>query len=117
MPITQDVVTVIRASCGDCGDVELSVPDVRVRRCLDDGRSTYVFRCPSCRFPVVKPADARVVELLCDSGVALDEWHLPAELVEGGRGGAPIDHDDLIDFHAMLAGEDWYELLDGIRGR
>jgi hypothetical protein len=101
----------IRASCGDCGDVELTTNDVRVRVCVEDNQGTYTFRCPHCRFAVVKPAEPRIVDLLVASGVRLSTWSLPAELYEAHRGD-PITHDDLLDFHALLSGDDsWFEDL------
>lgn len=94
----------IRATCAECGDVELSTDDVLVRVCVDNGRGAYAFRCPDCAMAVSKPAEPRVVELLIASGVRLDRWRLPAELEET-RDGEPIDHDDLLDFHRLLADE------------
>lgn len=91
----------IRASCAECGDVELTTRDVRVRVCTHDNRGTYSFRCPRCRMVVVKPAEERTIELLVASGVEMSTWDLPAELREP-RGGAPITHDDLLDFHQTL---------------
>jgi hypothetical protein len=92
----------IRASCGECGDVELTTDDVTVRVCADDNQGSYSFRCPSCEMTVVKPAEPQIVELLVASGVRLNTWHLPAELSEP-RTGRPINHDDLLDFHALLS--------------
>ena len=102
--------TVIKASCQDCGDVEIGVRDVRVRVCVADDHGSYVFRCPTCRMSVVKPAEPRIVDLLVASGVRLEQWELPAELFEV-RSGAPIDHDDLIDFHRLLQDEAWFDAL------
>ena len=95
----------IRASCPTCGDVELTTADVRVRVCINDDRGEYSFRCPICTMTVVKPAEARTIDLLVASGVAMDTWSLPAELSEP-RIGDPISHDDLLDFHALLGRED-----------
>ena len=94
----------IRASCPTCGDVELTTADVRVRVCLNDSHGDYRFRCPICHFTVVKGAEARTIDLLVASGVAMDTWTLPAELAEQHRG-APISHDDLLDFHVLLSDE------------
>lgn len=91
----------IRASCPTCGDVELTTADVRVRVCLNDNRGDYRFRCPICHFMVVKGAESRTIDLLVASGVAMDTWTLPAELNEP-RYGAPLTHDDLLDFHDKL---------------
>ena len=101
----------IRASCTDCGDVELTTADVTVRVCADDNQGSYSFRCPTCRMAVVKPAEPRIVELLVASGVRLDTWRLPAELTEA-RHGKPITHDDLLDFHDLLTDdEQWFREL------
>lgn len=101
----------IRATCSDCGDVELTSADVQVRVCTDDESGTYTFRCPACHMMVVKPAEPRVVELLVASGVRLSTWELPAELSETHLGPA-ISHDDLLDFHDLLQRDDaWLEEL------
>ena len=95
----------IRASCSDCGDVELTTSDVHVRVCVADNRGTYSFRCPVCRMTVVKPAEPRTVDLLVASGVSYTTWTLPAELAEPRGYGGPISHDELIDFHLLLSDE------------
>lgn len=101
----------IRATCNDCGDVELTTADVSVRVCNHDNSGTYHFRCPICYMTVVKPAEPRVVDLLIASGVALCRWDLPAELSEV-RTGPVISHDDLLDFHALLdSNEAWMDAV------
>lgn len=107
----------IRASCADCGDVELTTQDVEVRVCTEDNRGTYSFRCPSCDVLIVKAADPRIVELLVATGVRLATWSLPAELFEPRSTGAPITHDDLLDFHALMQRDDWIDSLDRITPR
>jgi hypothetical protein len=98
----------IRASCGECGDVELTSADLTVRVCRDDSSGTYSFTCPHCTKVVVKAAEARIVELLVTSGVQLTTWSLPKELGERPDGD-PIDHDDLLDFHTLLQGDGWMD--------
>lgn len=93
----------IRASCSDCGDVELTTADVRVRVCTADNQGTYSFRCPICAMTVVKSAEPRTVDLLVASGVAYSTWSPPLELTEPRGTGAAFTHDDLLDFHALLA--------------
>jgi hypothetical protein len=102
--------TVIKASCHECGDVELGVAELHVRVCTADTQGSYVFRCPSCQKAVVKPAEPRIVDLLVASGVELIEWRLPAELFEA-HDGAPISHDDLIDFHHLLQADGWFDSI------
>ncbi len=100
----------IRASCSDCGDVELTSADVTVRVCSANSAGSYSFACPTCGRIVAKSAEPRVVELLVTSGVRLVTWHLPEELTEP-RAGDPIDHDDLLDFHGLLQRDDWIDTL------
>ncbi|MFN0090963.1 MAG: hypothetical protein ACKVWR_11960 [Acidimicrobiales bacterium] len=98
----------IRASCPDCGDVELTTADVNVRVCTADNKGTYSFCCPRCRLMVVKPAEPRTIDLLVASGVALAHWDLPAELAEPRFVGEPISHDDLLDFHDLVHDDDTF---------
>jgi len=101
----------VRASCETCGDVELTTVDVHVRVCVNDNRGEYRFSCPACSMTVVKAAEPRTVDLLVASGVVLDTWSLPAELNET-KVGAPICHDDLLEFHANLHDSDsWSQAL------
>jgi hypothetical protein len=102
----------IRASCADCGDVELTTRDVEVRVCTHDNQCTYSFRCPRCELVVVKSAEPRIIELLVASGVRLSTWSLPAELTEPRGEGEPINHDDLLDFHALMQRDDWIDSLN-----
>lgn len=102
--------TVIKASCHDCGDVQLGVEDLSVRVCIESDAGSYVFRCPECRMSVAKPAERHVVDLLVSSGVNLVEWSLPAEMFELHLG-EPITHDDLIDFHRQLQDDAWIDRL------
>ena len=104
--------TLIRATCSDCGDVELGTRDLTVRLCEDTEAGTYVFRCPTCTSPVVRAADRPTIDLLVSSGCRLELWTTPAELKERRPSGVPFTHDDLIDFHEILDAPDWYgELL------
>ena len=106
----------IRASCETCGDVELTTADVRVRVCINDNRGEYAFRCPDCAMTVVKAAEPRTIDLLVASGVAMDTWSLPAELGER-HNGAPISHDDLLEFHDRLHdAESWDEAIATLLG-
>jgi hypothetical protein len=100
----------IRASCVGCGDVELTSRDLTVRVCRDNGAGTYSFGCPRCHQIAVRSAEPRIVELLVTSGVRLVTWSLPAELNEVHTG-PPIDHDDLLDFHALLETDDWLDAV------
>ena len=100
----------IRATCTECGDVEMTTADVWVRVCDDDDEGTYHFRCPDAPRSVAKPAEPHIVELLLAAGVAWSTWSRPAELRER-RSGAPLTHDDLLEFHEMLRRDDWFQRL------
>ena len=106
---------IIRATCGECGDVEMTTADVWVK-VRDDESGTYSFRCPVCQVVVTKPAEPHIVELLVSSGVRWSAWRPPAELEEH-PGGLPITYDDLIDFHDLLATADWFQRLSAITQR
>jgi hypothetical protein len=101
----------IRASCPDCGDVELTTSDMTVRVCSEDQRGAYAFRCPSCEMAVTKAAEPRIVDLLVSSGVELQVWTVPSELRESKPTGAPFTHDDLLAFHEMLQEDGWLQRL------
>jgi hypothetical protein len=103
--------TTIRAQCPSCGDVRLTAQDLTVRVCSDDDRGSYHFRCPGCDAPVAKPASDHIVELLVSSGVPLEMWRRPAELLEAHTGPA-LTPDDLLDFHVLLQRPDWMEELE-----
>ena len=103
--------TLIRATCSDCGDVELRPHDLLVRVCVGAHAGTYVFRCPRCDAPVVRPADGRTIDLLIESGCELQVWRRPAELSEPRPTGPPFGLDDVIDFHHILRGNDWFDDL------
>ena len=91
----------------------MTTRDVTVRVCADDDSATYLFPCPVCELTVVKDAEQHIVDLLAASGVEVVVWVLPAELRERPSGGRPFDHDDLLDFHALLDQEEWFDQLVG----
>lgn len=105
------VVTIVKATCPRCGDVELIPGDLELRLCTTPELSTYHFTCRRCDKVVSKPAaDERVVMLLTSVGVPAVEWSLPAELDERHEG-PPISMDDLIDLRLLLERPDWADEL------
>ena len=113
--------TTIRATCPTCGEVALTPADVELRVDRSGGAdSYYAFCCPSCEVLVRKPADERVVRLLLSGGVPAQALeHQPAASVEVPRFRGPaIAHDDLLDFHTMLADPDdaWFDELRAMVG-
>ena len=107
--------TTIRATCPTCGEVGLTPEEIELR--VDDNDSSasyYAFACPSCFGRVRKPADERVGRLLLSGGVEVlemaDAGPAPRRLSERFDG-PKISHDDLLDFHALLEGDDWFNEL------
>ncbi len=90
--------------------MQLKAADLTVRVCSDDDTGSYCFRCPSCERAVAKDASRRIVDLLVSSGVRLQVWRRPAELLEP-RVGPALTPDDLLDFHLLLRDDDWFAAL------
>jgi predicted RNA-binding Zn-ribbon protein involved in translation (DUF1610 family) len=109
--------TAVEATCPACGVVWLSPGDIVVRVCVDLKSSAYTFRCPECGLRGSKPANDKVVDFLTSIGAPLEAWHLPDELREPRPGGAPINHDDLLDFHLVLQRKDWFDRLEQLTSR
>jgi hypothetical protein len=59
---------------------------------------------------VAKDAESHVIDLLVSSGVELRVWRLPSELFEPKFGPA-VSWDDVLDFHDLLATDDWFDRL------
>jgi predicted RNA-binding Zn-ribbon protein involved in translation (DUF1610 family) len=94
-------VTLIKASCPTCGDVDLRPRQVRLVVCSVPERSSYAFSCPRCSAEVRRPADGEVVRLLRAGGVVAERWDIPAEALEE-RTGPALGYDDLLDFVLWL---------------
>ena len=104
--------TTIKATCPDCGEVDLTAEEILLRIGGARTANTYGFSCPTCSVFIEKPADDRVVRLLLSGGVMPVLMHVPAEALEP-REGPPINHDDLLSFHEILDRDDWFDELLG----
>lgn len=105
--------TTIKATCPECGEVDLTADDILLR--VSDGGAdlnTYGFTCPTCSAFIEKPADDRVVRLLLSGGVVPVPVHVPAEVLEP-KYGPRLTLDDLLDLHETLERDDWFEELMG----
>jgi hypothetical protein len=104
-------VTTIKAQCDRCGEVVLAPDDIELR--VDPTgatRSTYAFECTGCGDVVRKAADDRVVRLLVSGGVTLQRT--ASTHPEQPSTSAPtLTYDDLLDLHALLADDGWYDQL------
>ena len=120
-----DAMTRIRTTCPRCGEVELRPDELQLHIVgwdeADVGEgSTYLFDCPRCADEVVKPADARIAQLLTTGGVPVvcsaDE-EVPDGAVElpphpeHAPDGPPLTPDDLLDLHELLQTDEWFERL------
>jgi predicted RNA-binding Zn-ribbon protein involved in translation (DUF1610 family) len=105
-------VATVRASCPNCGDIELSAQGVEVVRFAPDPSSFYSFSCPQCTVLVTRPATSRVVDLLVSAGVQAMTFTRPAELDEI-HDGPPITYDDLLNFHYEVSDGGWLDTLTG----
>src|SRR3954462_10270994 len=93
--------TIIKATCPVCGDVQLSRDQVRLVLHPVRDRSFYSFMCTSCDDEVRKPAGPEVVRLLRMGGVLPENADFPAEATEEHHGPA-LTRDDLLDFVQWL---------------
>ncbi len=119
--------TRIRATCPDCGEIELRPADVVLRRVVDvfgdvtEG-SSYRFSCPDCAELVEKPADERIASLLSTGGVPIEDIGPDVDdrpvHPEQPRGGPRLTRDDLLDLHLMLEHDpNWFDRLLATTGR
>jgi predicted RNA-binding Zn-ribbon protein involved in translation (DUF1610 family) len=95
--------TIIKATCPLCGDVELTSAQVRLVLYPVPERSYYAFTCPQCEDSIRKSAGPEVVRLLKVGGVVPERIEVPAEATEVHEGPA-LTTDDLLDFAAWMAG-------------
>jgi hypothetical protein len=102
-------VTTIKATCPLCGEIDLTPQDIKLT--IGSSDKTYGFNCPLCSDYIEKAADDRVVRLLLSGGVLPTIVDVPAEALEP-RAGSPISLDDLLEFHELLATEDWFDTLN-----
>lgn len=104
--------TTIKATCPTCGEVALTPADIDLRVDHEDAdESFYAFTCPACLSVVRKPADGRVVRLLMSGGVTARAIEPPL----GARFDGPaLRPDDLLDFHALLETDDWFDDLQSL---
>jgi hypothetical protein len=121
--------TRIRATCPDCGEIDLQPSEIELRIVRgDDGEvgdgSNYRFACPTCTVLVTKPADERIARLLATGGVeisierdaiALATVERTAEVKarhpEAPAAGPAVSYDDLLDLHLALQGDAWFDEL------
>lgn len=97
----RNAMTGIRATCSTCGDVNLTINDVRLRLCIETDQGEFRFRCKKCDKVTVNQISGPTFDLLLSTGVECYEWHLPAELYETHEG-PQISNDDVREFRNTL---------------
>ena len=75
------------------------------------GEGIYSFVCPVCEDLVEKPADRKIVSLLRSVGVETAERAATLLEVEDRPEGPDFTLDDVIDFHFLLDGDEWFDRL------
>jgi hypothetical protein len=103
--------TSIRTNCPRCGEVEMGANVVLLSVEPGAEEGFYSFVCPVCQDLVEKPADKKIVSLLRSVGVDLAERRQESPADPERPGGPPFTLDDVIDFHFLLGGDDWFERL------
>lgn len=95
--------TTIKATCPECGDVDLTPAEVRleVRETLAGPLSDFAFDCRTCEAHVRGEATDDIVRSLERAGVLVRLTRLPAEVREEHQG-APISEDEVIAFGQWL---------------
>lgn len=100
----KEAMTTIKATCGRCGDVELTVADVHVMINADHLSASYSFRCTKCAQVVVKTAPGPTIDLLVSAGVTYSVWRTPRDTRPDPE--APLfDHGDMVEFTKMLGND------------
>lgn len=101
--------TTIRATCPNCGKVEIGAAAISLEVDGDDGLGQYRFACPNCTAEVSKQASKQSVGMLVAAGVAVQSStavgvDAPARSRDVGTDptAVPFTLDDAIDFHFML---------------
>lgn len=105
--------TTIRATCPTCGEVGLTPEEMELH--VDPSghhQASYNFGCPGCLTVITKPADERIVRLLASGGVPIREVAAQQRMPDQ----PPLTFDDLLDFHALLQTDEWFDdLVDLLR--
>jgi predicted RNA-binding Zn-ribbon protein involved in translation (DUF1610 family) len=100
----------IEVNCPTCGAVLCRGADFSLRTWEGTG-TYYLFDCPMCGETVQRLADTRTVEILIAEGAPPPMRNVPPEFFEP-HAGPPLTIDDLLDFHMLLEGGDWFDRID-----
>lgn len=102
----------IKVTCHNCGDIELTSGQMHIITCWDTGASVYRFSCSQCHVIQTVDATRYAVDILLAIGCRRIFWTIPDELQDPNRLNAtPITHDDLLDFHQSLCSSSDVEII------
>jgi len=103
-------------TCPQCR-AELSMPARRLLVRVDAGRTTtgeLLFTCLACHRTSALPLDAAAAAAVVVAGVTFLSLSEPVvEHPESRPDGPAFTHDDLLDLHAVLDRDAWFEALAG----
>lgn len=100
----------IRSTCSECNADVIGYPrDYVVIRMPHTQAYTNV--CPKCGKHSHKPCNERTAELLAAAGVRVRHVETPAEVFERPLDAPPLTHDELLDFHDLIADDARLEAL------
>lgn len=99
------------ATCPACAvRVLLGTQTLRLVTPADPGRATRaIFTCPACAQRESVQLEGDVAAALQASGVPVSHGHPCLGPPAPPPTGPPITHDDLLDFHLLLAQPDWFD--------
>lgn len=96
----------------------LAIDEIRLLVPLDESqRARVVFSCPTCgRRAAVGVADP-VLDALLSTGVPTSYGHPNLGHRRRVTDGPAFTHDDLLDLHLLLQGDDWFARLEALAAR
>ncbi len=107
----------IRVVCQCCDVAALFRPaEVLLLTAPDQASGVYLVQCPVCQRLTARSALAGEVQLLVAAGVpagGADGQTTGAQPSARAVAGPPFTPDDLLDFHLLLADDDWFCRLAG----
>lgn len=99
----------ISTTCRQCGTVTVDPNSLRIHL-NDDTVSYFSCSCPGCLDTLGGTVGTEVARSLVSRGVAISEIPFSVEILERPQG-TPFSLDDVLDFHQLLEGDDWFEEL------
>jgi hypothetical protein len=103
---------VYKANCAVCGEVVIRADESSLHLAGPEASWRCTFRCPVCRREAPLPVPAGARHLLVAGGARVTIQPDPSEGCEQPPPADPVlVLDDLIDLHALLDGDAWFDQL------